>query len=71
MFIQQSGHHQEGEIQYLNMDQEVTAVHEFKCGTSDHGSIVLGTISHLLVYNIHENKTTMTKEVYYRLIYHN
>lgn len=59
VFIRQPG--RQDQVQYLNIDQEVTTLAHL--ASPHHGAVVLGTTSHLLVYNTEENKIIMTKEV--------
>ena len=60
VFIRHASPVQQDQIQYLNIDQNITAL----CSHPEHpAAVVLGTTSHLLIYDIAENKTVMSKEV--------
>ena len=51
---------QQDQIQYLNIDQKITAL----CSHHQHQTVVaMGTTSHLLIYDIAENKIIASKEV--------
>lgn len=60
VFVRHASTVQQDQIQYLNIDQNITAL----CNHPQHpAAVVLGTTSHLLIYDIAENKTIMSKEV--------
>ena len=55
---------QQDQIQYLNIDQNITALCNHHQSPA---AVVMGTTSHLLIYDISENRIIMSKEVRIRL----
>lgn len=60
VFVRHAKPVQQDQIQYLNIDQKITALCNHPL---HHAAVVLGTTSHLLIYDIAENRTIMSKEV--------
>lgn len=62
MFIRRAGVAEQEQVQYLNIDQPVTAI----CHHEKHPTVVaLGTASHLLIYDVVDNKIITSREVNY------
>lgn len=60
VFVRHTNPVQQDQIQYLNIDQRITALCNHPV---HHAAVVMGTTSHLLIYDIAENRTIMSKEV--------
>ncbi|XP_057373996.1 Bardet-Biedl syndrome 2 protein-like isoform X1 [Daphnia carinata] len=60
VFVRHTNPVQQDQIQYLNIDQRITALCNHPVY---HAAVVIGTTSHLLVYDIAENRTMMSKEI--------
>lgn len=60
VFIRRNGVAEQEQVQYLNIDQEVNAI----CHDAKHPTLVaLGTASHLLIYDVADNKIVTSREV--------
>lgn len=66
VFVRLASSIQHDQIQYLNIDQKITAL----CSHQQHHTVVaMGTTSHLLIYDIADNKIITSREVLFYKVF--